>query len=117
MKKIPMDLEEARKVARNFRLLAMASIATVLTGTAVFHYVEDWSLVDSLYFSVVSLTTVGYGDLTPATDTGKLLVVVYLLIGIGIIAALINNMFKGVAARNQLKEYEKNNPENHNSAN
>jgi voltage-gated potassium channel Kch len=108
MKKIDMDVNEARKVARNFRLLALASIATVLAGTAAFHYVESWSLVDSLYFSVVSLTTVGYGDLTPTTDAGKLLVVLYLLIGIGIIAALINNMFKGVAARKQLREYDKN---------
>jgi voltage-gated potassium channel len=107
MAKINMDIEEARKVARNFRLLAIASLSTVIAGTIVFHSVEKWSWIDSLYFSVVSLTTVGYGDITPVTDKGKLLVVVYLLIGIGIIAALINNMFKGVAARRQLKEFDK----------
>jgi voltage-gated potassium channel Kch len=107
MKKIPMDINEARKVARNFKLLALGSIFTISIGTIVFKYIEDWTWVDSLYFSFVSLTTVGYGDLTPTTDTGKLLTILYLLIGIGIIAAFVNNMIKGVAARKQLKEYDK----------
>jgi hypothetical protein len=41
--------------------------------------------VDALYFSVVTLTTVGYGDFAPQTDLGKLFTAVYVRLGIGIL--------------------------------
>ena len=59
----------------------------------VYHYLEGWSYIDSLYFSVVTLTTVGYGDFTPQTDAGKLFTVFYIIIGIGIIFAFVNTVF------------------------
>ena len=40
----------------------------LVSGTAFDWAAEDWSLIQSLYFSVVTLTTVGYGDLTPTSD-------------------------------------------------
>ena len=43
---------------------------------------EDLRLLDSFYFSVVTLATVGYGDFTPQTDAGKLFTAVYVLVGI-----------------------------------
>jgi voltage-gated potassium channel Kch len=54
---------------------------------------EGWSYVDSLYFSVVTLTTVGYGDFSPQTNAGKLFTVLYIIIGVGIILAFINTVF------------------------
>ena len=37
----------------------------LLAGVLVYHWLEGWSYLDALYFCVVSLATVGYGDLTP----------------------------------------------------
>ena len=49
-------------------------------GTAFYWAAEDWSLIQSLYFSVVTLTTVGYGDLTPTSDYTRIFTVIYILI-------------------------------------
>ena len=45
--------------------------------------------VDAVYFSVVTLTTVGYGDFAPQTDVGKLFTAVYVLVGIGILLTFV----------------------------
>ena len=55
---------------------------------------EGWSLLDSLYFSVVTLATVGFGDLTPTTDLAKLFTVGYITVGIGIVAAFASELTK-----------------------
>jgi hypothetical protein len=59
-------------------------------GTTGFHFIEGtgtwW---DAFYFSCVTLTTVGYGDLTPSTDGGKVLAIFFILIGLSVVAASI----------------------------
>lgn len=77
-----------------YKKLALAAFLLLVTGTVVYRYLEDWSWVDSLYFSVVAVTTVGFGDLAPSTDGAKLFTVVYLLAGVTIITAYLNNRFK-----------------------
>lgn len=49
------------------RALPVVAGALVLTGTLFYWRFEDWSFVESLYFCVVTLTTVGFGDLSPTT--------------------------------------------------
>ena len=72
-----------------FKVLAGAAIGLLAMGTVVYRLLEDWSWVDSLYFSVVAVTTVGFGDLTPSTDASKLFTVVYILSGITIITTFL----------------------------
>lgn len=104
--KYNITLKEARNVQRTFRTIALISVVTVLIGVVAMMYLEGWGVVDSIYFSVVSLTTVGYGDITPVTQGGKLFVVFYLIVGIAIIAALINNVLKSFVARRVINSKE-----------
>jgi len=71
------------------RSLVILTGGMLAGGAAFYHRVEGWSWVDAFYFCVISLTTVGYGDLSPATTLGKIFTMVYLLVGLGILAGFI----------------------------
>jgi hypothetical protein len=73
-----------------FKILAGSAFGLLAVGTVVYRLLEDWSWVDSLYFSVVAVTTVGFGDLVPSTDASKLFTVVYILSGITIITTFLH---------------------------
>jgi hypothetical protein len=68
------------------------AVAAVLTGTVAYHFLEGWSLIDSLYFTVITLATVGYGDFTPSTPVARLFTVFFVINGIGIILALFDRI-------------------------
>lgn len=74
------------------RGLVTLALVTVAGGTWFYHLVEGWSWLDSLWFSVVTLTTVGYGDLVPVTDAGKVFTMAYLVTGIGILLAFVTEV-------------------------
>jgi hypothetical protein len=76
--------------AHVYKLLAASAVALIAIATVVYKLLEDWSWVDSLYFSVIAVTTVGFGDITPSTDTSKIFTVVYLLAGISIFASYLH---------------------------
>ena len=56
----------------------------LLVGTVFYYYVEGWSWIDSLFFSVSYITTAGHATLVPLTDIGKLFTSIYLLVGVSI---------------------------------
>jgi hypothetical protein len=82
-----------------YKVLLASAFGLVVLGTVVYRYIEDWSWVDSFYFSVVTITTVGFGDLTPTTDGGKLFTVFYILVGISIFTTFLNARLKVRAVR------------------
>ena len=77
----------------HYRSLMGASIIILFGGAAIYSYVEGWRYIDSLYFSAITLTTIGYGDFAPQTDAGKLFTVVYIGFGVGLILAFINTVY------------------------
>jgi len=80
------------RTARNpeFRALLIVYGVLLVIGTGFYYRVEGWSVLDAMYFCVLTLATVGFGDLTPRTPLGRAFTIVYVLIGTGV--------FVGVAA-------------------
>jgi voltage-gated potassium channel len=74
----------------------MALAVAVIFGTIGFHLVEGWSLADSLYVTVQTLTTVGYGDMPPRSGTGRLFAVLVMLIGAGGVALAVSTIVQSV---------------------
>ena len=92
-------IRDAWRSDEAFRAL-LALVATLLvSGTAFFTLVENWSVLDSFYFSVTTLTTVGFGDPAPATAAGKIFTVLYIFVGLGVIGGFINVLAKHTFAR------------------
>jgi hypothetical protein len=73
-----------------YKLLAASALTLLVIGTVVYKLLEDWSWVDSIYFSVIAVTTVGFGDITPSTDASKIFTVVYVLVGISIVTSYLH---------------------------
>jgi voltage-gated potassium channel len=66
--------------------------ATVLIGTVLYHWLEGWGWLDSVYFVIISLTTIGYGDFSPTLPTTKLLTIFYALNGAAILLLLLDQI-------------------------
>ncbi len=98
-----MAIDEAREVIRQYRYIVFITVTVIATGSTFYHLVEGWRWLDAIYFSVISLATVGYGDFTPQTDAGKIFTMFYLVIGIGIFAALLNTLLKSRFAKRSLR--------------
>jgi voltage-gated potassium channel Kch len=82
----------------------------VLNGSivqpAVYPEVKFFTSVDAMYFAVCTFTTVGYGDVVPQTQAGRLFTVVYALLGVAIVAVGINIMvFACLESGRELVEY------------
>lgn len=101
-----LPLEALTQMARNRDergpLLLVASL--LIVGTIFYVLVEGWSVVDALYFCAMSLATVGYGDVVPDTDVGKVFTVVYVLSGIGILVSFFTALTtKTLALQEELR--------------
>ncbi len=102
-------LEKAQDIAQEnpYRTITVLAGVVLTTGSLFYHYVEKLSWLDSIYFSVVTLATVGYGDITPKTDLGKIFTCFYVLIGIGIIVAFTTNLLKRAEHRRMRRRAKK----------
>jgi voltage-gated potassium channel Kch len=101
------DQLEYRQIIMNFRLAGVAALSMLVIGATFFHYTEKLSWLDAFYFSTITLTTVGYGDITPSTPAGKLFVMFYIVIGIGILATFANLIVKRAVVKRELRKLDR----------
>jgi voltage-gated potassium channel len=84
-----------------FRVLVALLAFLLLSGTIFYSLHLGWSIVNAFYFSVTTLTTVGYGDLSPTTTLSKLFTVVYIFVGLSIILGFIDAVAKSETMRSR----------------
>lgn len=71
------------KIQRNVALALIFILISV--GTIFFKYLEHWSWIDSFYYIVATSATVGYGDITPKSEIGRLCASIFILLIVPII--------------------------------
>jgi voltage-gated potassium channel len=71
------------------RSLPGLAILLLLSGTIFYSRTEGWSLLEALYFSLTTLTTIGIGDLSPSSDSSRIFTILYVLVGLGVLVAFV----------------------------
>jgi voltage-gated potassium channel len=79
-------------------LLALIGVLSII-GTAFYAQHEGWSYVDSLYFCFMTMSTVGYGDLTPTTDISKIFTIIYSVLTIGLFVGVVTKLAQAMLTR------------------
>ena len=76
---------------RSRSIFIYAAIIIVL-GALFYHWQEGWGWLDSFYFVIITLTTIGYGDFSPTMPITKLVTVFYALNGAAILLLLLDQI-------------------------
>jgi len=70
------------KMIRHLLVVCFLFILALFIGAAIFHSIENYSYLDSFYFTTSTTTTVGYGDIFPRTEGGKIFTIFYSTFGV-----------------------------------
>ena len=83
---------------------ALSTLALFLgIGTIAYHFLEGWTWTTSFYFSVVTLSTVGYGNLYPTTAASQLFTSFYILIGVAAVVSSLGIIGSAILDRRETK--------------
>lgn len=85
------DIEE---VSRLIKVLIPILSMFIFVGVIFYHLVEKWSLFDSLWFTIVTIATIGYGDFVPRTVAGKVFTMLYVFVGVGLFVFVANTFLR-----------------------
>jgi voltage-gated potassium channel len=81
-----------------FRALLILLFSLLGLGTIFYDRTEGWGLINSLYFCVVAISTVGFGDYTPQTTQGKLFTILFLFCGVGLFVSIVGTLAVNLAS-------------------
>src|SRR5262249_1963576 len=73
------------KSLRNLRLIAAALALVIFAGTAGYHFLFGWRWLDGFYMVVTTLTTIGYQEIHPLSETGRAFNLVLIFFGVGLV--------------------------------
>jgi voltage-gated potassium channel len=78
------------------RIVLMAVVAALMLGTVAFHLLEGWSILDSLYVTVQTVTTVGFGDVAPRSTLGRAFATVFMMLGVGVVLYALTSTVQSI---------------------
>ncbi len=76
-------------------LVSLVLLSTVIvTGTLGYTLIEGWDLFDSLYMTIVTLTTIGYEEVHRLSRAGRVFNIFMILYGVGVVAYTVNFLIR-----------------------
>lgn len=74
------------------KYLVLVNLLCILLGGFTIHFAEGMSFFDGIWWSFVTATTVGYGDISPSTPAGRTVAAILMIVGIGLIGSLTSTI-------------------------
>ncbi len=68
---------------RRFWVILGGLSALVVGGTLAYHFIQGWSFLDSLYMTLITLSTVGFREVHEPSPAGQVLTIILIILGIG----------------------------------
>src|SRR5437762_1753316 len=78
------------------RSAIFAVLVAIAFGAVIFRALEGWSILDSLYVTVQTVTTVGFGDVAPRTVYGRAFATVFMLVGVGVVLYALSSTVQSI---------------------
>ncbi len=79
------------RISFRFQIYIVVFLCVIIGGMAALILAEGFSLLDTIYFLIVTIATVGYGDLYPVTPLGKITVIIVIICGVGVFISFVAN--------------------------
>jgi voltage-gated potassium channel len=92
MKRGIYHFEQPRVLRLGLYLFLFLSV--LVAGTAGYHWIEGWPLGESLYMTVITVSTVGFGEVHPLSDNGRLFTVLLIFFGVTSVALSLTGLFE-----------------------
>lgn len=80
------------KEDEDFRILLFILLVLIISATTFYMNAEGWGVIDSLYFSVMTMSTIGYGDMVPSNSYSKIFTIIFAFLGVGVFASIISKI-------------------------
>jgi voltage-gated potassium channel len=96
MSSMPPIVRNAARSPLRLRYALYALGGAIAVGTIGFHFIEGWTISESLYMTVQTVTTVGYGDFPPQTNAGRAFATFFMLVGVGIVAYALSSSVRAI---------------------
>jgi voltage-gated potassium channel len=90
----------------NFNYIIGITLSTLFLGTIGIHFAEGISVGNALWWSFVTITTVGYGDISPVTPIGRIIAGILMLVGIGFLSMLTGTIATFFLSKNSSTSYK-----------
>jgi voltage-gated potassium channel len=88
--------ENYRRTRQHLIWGAVALGLVVLSGVLWYRLMEGWSWIDAVYMTVVTLSTVGFSEISPLSPQGRLFTIVLIMMGVGVVAYIINTLTEAI---------------------
>ncbi len=98
-------------MSRKLRLLIILGVFAI--GTFGYYFIEgNWTLLEAFYMTIITITTVGYGEIKPLSPEGRIFTIFFIILGLSTAAILatqlagefIENNFKAIFGANKMRK-------------
>ncbi len=90
------------------RFLLLALFLVFIIGTLGYMYISEYTLIDALYMTVITVTTVGFGEVHPLNEEGRIFTMILVMTSLGLVAYSASSIGKALLDGDFIKKYKEN---------